>query len=43
MTDWPRILASGTTTMHLGDRTGAGEVPNLAQLRFFDEWAQPGQ
>jgi len=43
MTDWPRFLASGTTTMHLGDRTGAGEVPNLAQLRFFDEWAQPGQ
>jgi hypothetical protein len=43
MTDWPRILASGTTTMHLGDRTGAGEVPNLAQLRFFDEWAQLGQ
>jgi para-nitrobenzyl esterase len=43
MMDWPRFMASGTTTMHLGDRTGAAEVPNLAQLRFFDEWLQPGQ
>jgi hypothetical protein len=29
------------TTMHLGDHRG--RFPNLAQLRFFDEWAQPGQ
>jgi hypothetical protein len=29
--------------MQLGDRTGPGEIPHLATLRFFDEWMQRGQ
>jgi hypothetical protein len=29
--------------MRLGDRTGPGEIPHLATLRFFDEWMQRGQ
>jgi hypothetical protein len=31
------------TMIHLGDGAGAGEVPDLARLGCFDEWAQPVQ
>ena len=40
---WPKVDAGGAATMQLGDRTGPGEIPHLATLRFFDEWMQRGQ
>jgi para-nitrobenzyl esterase len=40
---WPKVDTGGATTMQLGDRTGPGEIPHLATLRFFDEWMQRGQ
>jgi para-nitrobenzyl esterase len=40
---WPKVDTGGTATMQLGDRTGPGEIPHLATLRFFDEWMQRGQ
>jgi para-nitrobenzyl esterase len=40
---WPKVDTGGAATMQLGDRTGAGEIPHLATLRFFDEWMQRGQ
>jgi para-nitrobenzyl esterase len=40
---WPKFDAGGAVTMQLGDRTGPGEIPHLATLRFFDEWMQRGQ
>src|SRR6267154_462518 len=40
---WPKVDAGGAATMQLGDRTGPGEIPHLATLRFFDEWMQSGQ
>ncbi|MEA2806098.1 MAG: para-nitrobenzyl esterase, partial [Rhodospirillaceae bacterium] len=40
---WPKADTGGAATMQLGDRTGPGEIPHLATLRFFDEWMQRGQ
>jgi para-nitrobenzyl esterase len=41
MPRWPQLDATGETTMHLGDKTGAGPVPNLDRLRLFDTLASP--
>jgi para-nitrobenzyl esterase len=38
---WPQLDAAGAATMHLGNETGAGPVPNLDRLRLFDTLASP--
>jgi para-nitrobenzyl esterase len=38
---WPRLDAAAETTMFLGDKTGAGPVPNLDRLELFDGLPSP--
>ena len=38
---WPQLGPEGEATMHLGNETGAGPVPNLDRLRLFDTLASP--
>jgi para-nitrobenzyl esterase len=38
---WPQLTAAGETSMHLGDTTSAGPVPNLDRLKLFDSLASP--
>jgi para-nitrobenzyl esterase len=38
---WPRLDQAAETTMYLGDKTGAGPVPNLDRLKLFDGLPSP--
>jgi para-nitrobenzyl esterase len=41
LVNWPRSDAKAETTMFLGDKVGAGAVPQLDRIKLFDSLASP--